>query len=46
MGGPMPRFACGLMRCTAWASTCAVECRRIDEPSALSTVTGSTASSP
>jgi hypothetical protein len=36
----MPRFACGLMRCTAWASTCAVECRRIDRPSALSTSDG------
>src|SRR3954471_14901169 len=40
----MPSRALGLTSCTAWASTCAVECRNTSRPSSLSTPTGSTTS--
>ena len=40
----MPSFASGNSCCTAWASTCAVEWRRIDRPSGLPARTGSTTS--
>ena len=40
----MPSVASGNSCCTAWASTCAVEWRRIDRPSGLPACTGSTAS--
>ena len=36
----MPSFASGNRSWTAWASTCAVECRRMSRPSALSIATG------
>src|SRR5260370_394603 len=44
MGGPIPSLAPGNRSWTAWASTCAEECRMIASPSALPMLTGSTAS--
>src|SRR6266516_6728072 len=38
----MPSFASGNRSCTAWASTCAVECRSTFSPSGESIATGST----
>ena len=40
----MPSRALGFTCWTAWARTCAVECRRTSRPSGLSMVTGSTTS--
>ncbi len=40
----MPSFVSGNSSCTAWASTCAVECRRMARPSGLSMPTGCTRS--
>src|SRR3712207_5570293 len=38
----MPSLVPGKSSCTAWASTCAVECRMTARPSALAAGTGST----
>ena len=40
----MPSLAAGLTSCTAWASTCAAECRSTARPSGESMVTASTTS--
>src|ERR1700754_3397732 len=41
----MPSFACGNRSCTAWASTCAVECRMTLRPSSVLPATGITSAS-
>src|SRR3954451_7036064 len=41
----MPSLVPGNSSCTAWASTCAVECRMTARPSALAAGTGSTSTS-
>src|SRR4051812_8430893 len=41
----MPSLVPGKSSCTAWASTCAVECRMTARPSALAAGTGSTSAS-
>ena len=45
MGGPMAYFAPGYRSHTAWAMTCAVECRRIRRPSGSDTKTGAASTS-
>ncbi len=41
----MPSLASGNMSCTAWASTCAAECRMTLRPSSVSAATGVTSTS-
>src|SRR6202007_120665 len=45
MGGPMPNLACGNSSWTAWANTCAVECRMTLRPSSVLAATGTTSAS-
>src|SRR6201997_5717694 len=45
MGGPMPNLACGKSSWTAWANTCAVECRMTLRPSSVLAATGTTSAS-
>ena len=45
MYGPMPSFASGRTFWTAWASTCAAECRMTLRPSSVSAPTASTSTS-
>src|SRR3984885_11257778 len=45
IGGPMPSLAAGNRSWTAWASTCAAECRMTLRPSSVSAATGTTSTS-
>src|SRR5262249_54175105 len=45
MGGPIPNLACGNSSWTAWANTCAVECRMTLRPSSVLAATGITSAS-
>ena len=45
IGGPIPSLACGNRSWTAWANTCAAECRMTLRPSSVSAATGTTSAS-
>src|SRR5271163_2969413 len=45
IGGPIPSLAAGTTSWTAWANTCAAECRMTLRPSSVSAATGTTSTS-